>query len=86
VIDFSGLGVGDPACDLMIAWNLFSGERRDAFRKALDVDEATWARGRGHTLSQALIFIPYYLHTNPIGVATAQRAVREVIADYSANG
>jgi aminoglycoside phosphotransferase (APT) family kinase protein len=25
VIDFGGLGVGDPACDLMIAWTLFSG-------------------------------------------------------------
>jgi len=86
VIDFSGLGVGDPACDLMIAWNLFSGEGRDAFRKALEVDDATWARGRGHALSQALIFIPYYLHTNPVGIATAKRAVHEVIADYSANG
>lgn len=86
VIDFNGLGVGDPACDLMIAWNLFSGESRDAFHKALDIDDATWARGRGHALSQASIFIPYYLHTNPIGVATAKRAVREVIADHSANG
>jgi len=86
VIDFSALGVGDPACDLMIAWNLFSGESRDSFRKALDVDDATWARGRGHALSQALIFIPYYLHTNPMGVATAKRAVLEVIADHSANG
>jgi len=32
VIDFWGLGVGDPACDLMIAWGLFSGESRDVFR------------------------------------------------------
>jgi len=86
VIDFSALGVGDPACDLMITWNLFSGESRDAFRKALDVDDATWSRGRGHALSQALIFIPYYLHTNPMGVAAAKRAVLEVIADHSANG
>ncbi len=86
VIDFSGLGVGDPACDLMIAWNLFSGGGRDALREALEVDDATWARGRGHALSQALIFIPYYLNTNPIGIATAKRAVHEVIADYSANG
>ena len=86
VIDFSGLGVGDPACDLMIAWNLFSGEGRDALREALEVDDATWAHGRGHALSQALIFIPYYLHTNPIGIATAKLAIHEVIAEYSANG
>ncbi len=31
VIDFGGLGVGDPACDLMIAWGPFSGESRDVF-------------------------------------------------------
>lgn len=83
VIDFSGLGVGDPAPDLMIAWNLFSGEGRQALRAALGVDDATWARGRGHALSQALIFIPYYLRTNPTGVAAARRAVEEVLADRS---
>ena len=44
VIDFGGLGVGDPACDLMIAWSLFSGESREVFRAALGVDDATWAR------------------------------------------
>jgi hypothetical protein len=25
----------------------------------------------GHALSQPLIFIPYYLHTNPVGVRAA---------------
>jgi aminoglycoside phosphotransferase (APT) family kinase protein len=83
VIDFSGIGVGDPACDLMIAWALFSGENREAFRAALTVDDATWARGRGHALSQALLFVPYYLHTNPVGVRTARRAIDEVLADRS---
>ncbi len=82
VIDFGGLGVGDPACDMMIAWGLFSGECRKAFRAALDVDEATWARGRGHALSQAVIFIPYYLKTNPLGVRNAQHMLREIFADF----
>jgi len=81
VIDFGGLGVGDPACDLMSAWALFSGESRDVFRAALAVDDATWARGRGHALSWALIFIPYYLETNPVGVSAARRTLDEVIAD-----
>ncbi|HKP51994.1 MAG TPA: aminoglycoside phosphotransferase family protein [Chloroflexia bacterium] len=81
VIDFGGLGVGDPACDLMIAWALFSGESREVFRATLQVDDATWARGRGHALSQALIFIPYYLDTNPVGVGNARRAIAEVLAD-----
>jgi len=81
VIDFGGLGVGDPACDLMIAWSLFSGESRDAFRRALQVDDATWARGRGHALSQALIFIPYYLETNPVGVKNAWHTINEILAE-----
>ena len=76
VIDFNGLGAGDPACDLMLVWALFSGESREMFRDALRVDAATWARGRGHALSQAVIFIPYYWNTNPIGVANAMRTVR----------
>ena len=50
VIDFGGLGVGDPACDLMIAWGLFTGESRAVFRAALGVDDATSAHGRGHAL------------------------------------
>lgn len=82
VIDFGGLGVGDPACDVMSAWSLFAGKSRDAFRAALGVDDATWARGRGHALSQALIFIPYYLYSNPMGVANAWRAVRETLAEH----
>jgi aminoglycoside phosphotransferase (APT) family kinase protein len=86
VIDFGCLGVGDPACDLIVAWNLFSGENREAFRAALAVDDATWARGRGWALSVALIFIPYYWDTNPVGVAGARRAIDEVLADHRSGG
>ena len=38
VIDFGCSGVGDPACDLTIAWTLLSGESREAFRSALPLD------------------------------------------------
>lgn len=86
VIDFSGLGVGDPACDIMIAWGLFCGESRNVFRAALAVDDATWARGRGHALSQALIFIPYYMDTNPVGVGNAKRMIDEVLVEHRASG
>ena len=82
VIDWNGLGVGDPACDLVVAWALLAGAGRDAFRAALGVDDATWARGRGHALSQALIFIPYYLDTNPLGVAYHRRTLDAVVDEY----
>jgi aminoglycoside phosphotransferase (APT) family kinase protein len=55
VIDFGTCGVGDPASDLRIAWTLFEGGSRAAFRDAVDQDAATWARARGWTLWKALI-------------------------------
>ena len=47
VIDFETCGVGDPACDLFPVWYLLPANGRDEFRAALDVDDATWLRGRG---------------------------------------
>ncbi|MEO0604575.1 MAG: aminoglycoside phosphotransferase family protein [Myxococcota bacterium] len=55
VIDFGGLAVGDPACDLTIAWTFFEGRAREAFRLAVGMDEGTWARARGWALWKALI-------------------------------
>ena len=78
VLDFGSLCAGDPACDSMIAWSLFT-PVRDAFRAALDVDDATWARARGWALSQAVIALPYYLHTNPPMVAHARSALAGVL-------
>ncbi|HTK17438.1 MAG TPA: aminoglycoside phosphotransferase family protein [Acidimicrobiia bacterium] len=57
VIDFGCCAVGDPACDMAVAWMLFSGESRRTFREALGVDDATWERGRGWALWKALIEI-----------------------------
>jgi len=57
VLDFGCAAVGDPACDTVILWTLFSGASQAAFRKQLQVDEATWTRGRGWALWKALIMI-----------------------------
>jgi aminoglycoside phosphotransferase (APT) family kinase protein len=86
VIDFGGLGVGDPACDVMAAWMFLSAETRSVFRAALQVDNATWARGRGWALSVGLIALPYYQSTNPVLAGIARRAIQEALADYSAGG
>ncbi len=81
VIDFGGLGVGDPACDVMVAWKLFPGKARDVFRTHLSVDPSTWARSRGWALSQAVIALSSYtVETNPTLVLEAQRWIREVLA------
>ncbi len=55
VIDFGQLCVGDPACDLAIAWTLFKDNSRKAFQASLKLDTDTWARGRAWTLWKALI-------------------------------
>lgn len=57
VIDFGTSAVGDPACDLVIAWTFLSGESRRAFREAMALDDGTWARARGWALWKALITI-----------------------------
>lgn len=54
VIDFGCAAVGDPACDLVMAWTFFTGESADAFRSALPLDDSTWARARGWALWKAL--------------------------------
>ena len=82
VIDWGGLGVGDPATDLLPAWNLFQHESRGAFRDEIGADEATWARGRGLALSVALVALPYYLETNPVVVRWARNIIDEVLADH----
>ena len=75
VIDFGTSGVGDPACDVVIAWTRFSGASRTAFRDTLGVDDAMWARARGWALWKALIT----LHD-----VESQHTLEEVLADYAA--
>ncbi|MEV0267076.1 aminoglycoside phosphotransferase family protein [Streptomyces sp. NPDC050617] len=79
VIDFGGLGIGDPACDLMIAFTLMSARSRAAFRAALGVDDATWLRGRGWALATALNAYTYYAAVNPHIAAQTTRQITEAL-------
>jgi aminoglycoside phosphotransferase (APT) family kinase protein len=82
IIDLGALGVGDPACDMIVAWGLLPPAARDDFRAAIHVDDATWARGRGWALSIGLIALPYYKHSNPEFAAVAHHLIDEVLAEY----
>lgn len=81
VIDFGNLGIGDPACDLLIAWNLLPAHLRQSFRTELGVDDATWERGRGWALSNAVIALPYYKDTNPVMTNNARHVLQEIIEE-----
>ncbi|MET7390702.1 aminoglycoside phosphotransferase family protein [Streptomyces sp. NPDC005529] len=84
VIDFGTLGTGDPACDLVSAWNLLPPGARAVFRDAAGADDAMWARGRGWALSMALIQLPYYRTTNPVMADNAAFVIRAVLAERRA--
>ncbi|ESY12243.1 aminoglycoside phosphotransferase family protein [Mesorhizobium sp. C386A] len=81
IIDFGTSGIGDPSCDLAIAWTFFQGESREAFRAAIDVDEATWARGRGWTLWKALITVAGH-DANQAEAERSRRVIDDVLADH----
>lgn len=79
VIDFGCMGVGDPACDVMAAWLYLSANTRQLFRDVLQVDDNTWARGKGWALSMGLMALPYYRVTNPVLAAIGRRAIEETL-------
>ncbi len=82
VIDFSDVGIGDPACDLIIAWSLLNAPSRRYFRENLEnIDDNTWERGKGWALSIALIMLPYYKHSNPVLASLARRMIENVLRD-----
>jgi aminoglycoside phosphotransferase (APT) family kinase protein len=82
VIDFGTCGVGDPACDLVIAWTMFARESREVFRDAVGQDEDTWARARGWALWKALIGLAEDVDIDEERAAVNLRVVAEVVADH----
>ncbi|MEV8589731.1 aminoglycoside phosphotransferase family protein [Streptomyces sp. NPDC051180] len=84
VIDFGGLGTGDPACDMMPAWTLLTAGTRDLFREESGADDATWARGRGWALAWGLVTEHYYRAGNPVLAEVARRTRTEALAEFAA--
>jgi aminoglycoside phosphotransferase (APT) family kinase protein len=82
VIDFGSSGVGDPACDVVIAWTFLDGASRERFRADLDVDAATWSRGRGWGLWKALITLVGHLERDSPDAALPRRDIERILADY----
>jgi len=81
VLDFGLAGVGDPAADMLPAWCVFAREERSTYRDAVELDEATWLRGRGWALSVALQLIPYYAGSAPHFAQLGRRMLAEVVQD-----
>lgn len=81
VLDFGGLGVGDPSVDLIVAWEVLDSQGRQIFRHATGVDDAAWAKGMGWALLIGVITFPYYWHTMPARCAARRSMVAAVLAE-----
>lgn len=87
VIDFGTCGVGDPACDLAIAWTLLTTEARRMFRDRLTLDEDSWARGRGWALWKTLATCSHTCQDPERAEehASAKRILHEIFDEYTAS-
>jgi aminoglycoside phosphotransferase (APT) family kinase protein len=93
VIDFGCAAIGDPACDLTMAWTTFEGPSRERFLQSVPVDRATWARARGWALWKAVIALPTLPEDDPRNDGSrfgwrwsATGVVDQVIADLHRRG
>jgi aminoglycoside phosphotransferase (APT) family kinase protein len=84
VIDFGTCGVGDPACDLAIAWTLLTAEGRQAFRERLQAGAEAWARGRGWALWKTLVTCAYTRGDDDEDAVSARRVLGEIFSEYTA--
>lgn len=81
VLDFGAMGLGDPAGDLRVAWNLLPPAARTRFRGELGSDAAEWRRARGWALLQAVAQVSYFHARNPPLAASARHVIAELVAE-----
>ena len=81
VIDFGLSGVGDPACDLMVAWSVLPSAARRVFKEGVAVPEDTWKRGLGWALSVSVIALEYYRGRNQTLSQISRRTIDAVLAE-----
>jgi aminoglycoside phosphotransferase (APT) family kinase protein len=82
IIDFGTCGVGDPACDLAIAWTLLTAEGRQVFRERLSAGQAELSRGRGWALWKTRVAFAHALDAgDDEGAAGARRVLDEIFSE-----
>ncbi|WP_428376915.1 aminoglycoside phosphotransferase family protein [Lichenicoccus sp.] len=82
VIDFGCMAVGDPACDLVMAWTFFGQAARARFKASLQLDEATWKRGRAWALWKSLITLVQSREGDPSGAARQRAILDRILSDF----
>lgn len=77
VIDWGCAAYADPAQDIALAWSVLDVRSREIFRRAVDVDDATWVRARTFELEHAVAAVLYYRpRHHPLGDVMARTLER----------
>jgi aminoglycoside phosphotransferase (APT) family kinase protein len=85
IIDFGDITAGDPATDLAVAWMLLPNTEHAALRSGYQstnetpIDDATWARARGWTLTLSVAFLAHSAD-NPLMADIGQRTIQALLA------
>jgi aminoglycoside phosphotransferase (APT) family kinase protein len=79
IVDFGLAALGDPACDLALAWTFLPADSRAVFFKAAEIDGATLSRGKGWALYVGAIALAYYRDRNPILARIGTQAIKAVL-------
>jgi len=81
VLDFGTMGLGDPASEHRVAWNLLEPDARETYRAAVNADDAEWARARGWALLQALAQLAHVAERHPAIAENARHVLGELTAE-----
>ncbi len=79
VIDFGSTAVGDPACDLVIAWTYLAGKAREIFIAEMNLDEDAWLRARAWALWKATFELGRLADKNSAEAKLQKGIIAEVI-------
>ena len=79
VLDFGGLGVGDPSVDLLYAWSMFDPPAREILFSESDADDVVRLRARAWAFAgPGLLSIAHYRHSMPARTARLTTMVEAI--------
>lgn len=81
VIDFGGMGIGDPACDLVIAWTFLKDRSREVFKQNVSMDEDTWLRARAWCLWKATFELCNITDKTSLDALRQKQIISDVLSD-----
>lgn len=81
IIDFGGMAVGDPACDLVIAWTFFKDKARTIFIQEMALDQDTWLRAKAWALWKATFELFQITNKNNFEGHIQQKIIKDILSD-----